>query len=157
MTGRAKALYERGLKELPKGVLIPTGADLLKAIAVMIDQALPEKKTKAPGASQDRVAGIQIHATLKEYAPAAVVWDPASPGDIIVAGKLARGASLTPNDIRSLAGYLERGGLSWMREPPTFRYVARNIVDLVAKAKAPVLRSVPMESELDRLREQGEL
>lgn len=152
MTGRAKALYEKARK----GLSGPVDNALLEAMAIMIDAALPEPKTKN-GTGQDRVAGLQVYERLKKEAPTAVIYTPTADGTKTAAGKLARAANLTEADITALALWLNKGGLSWMREKPTYQYIARNIVDLVARAKGALPYEALEPDALDRLRQQGDL
>ncbi len=154
MTGRAKAFYDKARKAL-KG---PIDNELLEAMAIMLDAAIPEPRAKAGGSNQDRVAGVQIHARLSSEAPAAVIYTPTADSTMTAAGKLARAAKLTEADISALAVWLNRGGLSWMREKPTYQYIARNLVDLCARAKGSLpYEAITEPAALDRLRESGDL
>lgn len=155
MTKRALELYEKARKEL-KG---PADDDLLRAMAVMVDLALPAKKASAnPEGKVNWVAGVQVMKRLKYTAPEAVIWEPVPKYAVTTAGASAREAKLSEEDIELLAAWLRDGGLDWMRDKPTFQYVARNLVDLVAKAKGSLPYSkLPEADALDKLREQGDL
>jgi hypothetical protein len=123
----------------------------------MLDAAIPEPRAKAGGSKQDHIAGTQVHARLQQEAPDAVVYVPVQPGALSASGKLARGAGLTEADISALAVWLNRGGLNWMREKPTYQYIARNLVDLCARAKGSLPYEALEPDALDRLRQQGDL
>lgn len=155
MTARAKALFDKARK----GLTSPVDLALLEAMAILVDAALPEKRTKTSGeGKQDYVAGVQIHTRLRAEAPTAVTYNPVQPSSLSIAGKLARAAQLTEPDISALALWLNKGGLNWMREKPTFMYIARHVVDLCARAKGALpYEALTEPAALDRLRENGDL
>lgn len=154
MTKRALELYEKARKELSG----PVDNDLLKAMAVMVDAAMPAKKEPSGVGKANWVAGMQIINRLKYTAPSAVIWEPTSRSTVSMAGANARDAKLTEEDIELLAAWLRDGGLDWMREKPTFQYIARSIVDLVARAKGSrPYTALPKDDALDKLRESGDL
>lgn len=167
MTGRAKALYDKGLKTFTKemGDDPPGRLDtaLIAAWATMLDLALPEKKAYTPrgaASKEDLSWGKAVHGYLVKQAPDAAVWLPCSNGQLVLLGAAARECTSETEqarkDVQRVASWLVGGGLSWMREKPTMSYVSRNYVDMVARARqsgtADALTAE--QGALDRLREQ---
>jgi hypothetical protein len=159
MTGRAKTLYEAGLKEIGDSEVLSSA--LLRGIAVMLDRALPEKKEYKPRNGKDVVTGQEMLDMLRQKAPDAVLWDPATPTNIRslgVAGRTIGGDILTV--AAGVGWWLRDNGLSWMRDKPTLTYIVRNYGDLVARSRESAKRAKvvpPEESALDRLRDEGEI
>lgn len=155
MTARAKALYDKARKNLTG----PVDNALLEAMAILIDAALPEPKAKGGGATrQDRIAGVQVFERLKKEAPAAVIYEPTADSTKTAAGRLARSANISEADVTALAVWLNKGGLNWMREKATYQYIARNLPDLVARARGALpYEAITEPAALDRLRESGDL
>ncbi len=156
MRARAEGLLREALKEMD-GIETP----LLRAIAVMLDRALPEKKPYAPRNGKDFMAGQEMLDLLRQKAPDDVLWDPATPTNVRglgIAGRTIGGDALTI--AAGVGWWLRDGGLSWMRDKPTLTYIVRNYGDLVARSRESAKRAkivAPEESALDRLREEDGL
>jgi hypothetical protein len=150
---RAQRFEAVGLEKLsPEQKLVMQ--PLIRAMAAMLDEATKpkEKKVKDPLAGQDWKHGKRALDNLASWAPGAVAWSPVQAGTVLALGKAVRQLGLDDNDMAILAGWLDTGGLSWMKEKPTTSYIARNLADLVAKSRAALPRE--MRSALDRVRER---
>lgn len=150
---REQQIYEAGLARLENHPEVKLAAGpMLRAMAAMIAEATKPKakRAKNPEASRFYVEGQWVHGLLRRQAPGAVAWEPVQPVTLVALGRAADWVS--NDDLDKLGHYLRNGGLAWMSDKPTTSYIARNLVDLVAKARAwggPV-----QESALDKVRER---
>lgn len=126
---------------------------LCRAIAAMVAEATKPstKRKKAPDERVDYLRGRDIWEELRKAAPDAVAWEPCAKVTLSALGKAAHEAGADAFDLHSLAQFLRNGGLAWMRETPTTSYIARNLAELVARARATRKKGAA-ESALDRIR-----
>ena len=149
---REQQILEAGLAKLgPEHKLVLT--PIVTAMAAMIAEATKPKakRAKDPEASRFYAEGQEVHRLLRSWAPDAVAWYPVQGVTLVALGKAAR--PLNDSDLRQLGVYLRNGGLAWMKEKPTTSYIARNLVDLVAKARAAAPSA--QESALDKVRDRS--
>lgn len=145
---RLVAVGLEGMSEDHKLVCTP----MVRAIARMIDEATKpkEKRGRVPEAQNDWRIGNEVVNNLASWAPGTVAWEPVQARTLVALGRAYREGDLRGSDELMLANWLRDGGLSWMNEKPTTSYVARNLVDLVAKARAAQPKQD--SSALDRVR-----
>ena len=148
---REQQILEAGLAKLgPEHKLVLT--PIVTAMAAMIAEATKPKakRAKDPEASRFYAEGQEVERLLRSWAPGAVAWEPVQSSTLVALGKTAD--KVSNHDLDCLGAYLAGGGLAWMKEKPTTSYIARNLVDLVAKARAAAPSA--QESALDKVRDR---
>lgn len=155
MRARAKALYEAGLKHYED----PSPEDIaaLKALASMVDMALPEKKERKPsGAAFQRGQDVYKYLCLQFAGRHVVEMEPCPHYSLTNVGKAYTAGKLTGVDIQRLAQWVNGGGLDWMRSRPTWLQLSRKFLDWVAQARAEETEVPAVEDDaLGKLRERG--
>lgn len=149
---RAQTLADVGLECIPDPTQRLAVTPLVRAMAAMIAKATEPKPKRArdPEAGADYRVGTDALNTLMYWAPGAVAWTPVQSRTIAALGRAAREMCLHTEDLQTLGGWLDVGGLSWMKEMPTTAYIARNLGDLVARSRAAT--PAEAQSALDKVR-----
>lgn len=96
------------------------------------------KKTKAAAPKTPLLYNAKdVYEYIKANCPI-VITEPVSPSVFApLNGKLRKAEKqLDTDDLEHVARWINGGGLSWMRDPPTFRQIAKDYLELVGKARA---------------------
>lgn len=147
----AKKLYEiakeRYLEAVKKGV--PEHLAFLAAQAEMLAD-VHTKKTKAAGPKPHLLYNAKdVYERLDKDCDE-VVTRPLNPrlfaplnGKLRIAEK-----DLRPDDIDVLVRWLKAGGMSWMKGGVTFKYIAREYIELVGRARKANVATTSLEDKL---------